>query len=252
MTNDNRPDVEIEELDRWVDQQLSSLEVPDSWHPNPAARVSEAQRRRTARTSAGWRLGGATLAVVLVVSVPSARAFGMRCVAACVNVATRPAQLWQDREPHALAVPAIGLALGDVAPDLLGIDANGAEVRASALRGKIVVINFWATWCPPCRREIPLLNDLAQHFGPQGVEVIGVSVDEDGWPAIKAFRADTPVDYRLALASDEIAGAFGGVTSLPMTYVLDRNGRVTMKTTGLLESNALTEQVRALLGQRTP
>lgn len=133
---------------------------------------------------------------------------------------------------------------GQQAPDFTVSDGT-ASVHLASYRGKVVVLNFWATWCAPCRREIPLLNRLQREFAPKGFEVIGIAVDfaED----VRAFRKDFPIDYPLLVGEDdglEAARGFGVETmAFPFTAFVDAAGRVLLVHLGELHE----DQARAIL-----
>jgi len=108
---------------------------------------------------------------------------------------------------------------------------GGGEVDLSSLRGKIVLVNFWATWCPPCREEMPSLSRLAQSFDPQSFEVVTVSVD-DGWEPIEKFLAVPRTPYRVALDEGGKVSRTYGTTKFPESYLVDRDGKLRLKFVG--------------------
>jgi thiol-disulfide isomerase/thioredoxin len=132
-------------------------------------------------------------------------------------------------------------------PAFLVNDLNGNPVSTAAWKGKVVFINFWATWCPPCRAEIPVLIDLANRYKDR-LQVVGVSVD-DGDPAdVKKFAKQAGINYPIVMADRAIVAEYGGVAALPTLFVVNPDGNVVQKHEGLF-SNALYEaEVRLLLG----
>lgn len=118
-----------------------------------------------------------------------------------------------------------GIAGAPAAPDweLAGLD--GKTVKLSDFKGKVVVLNFWATWCPPCRREIPDLIALQKKYGKDLV-VVGVSLDENGLAAVKSFVAKNGINYPVVMGDQKIASAYGGITAIPTTFVIDRAGKI--------------------------
>jgi peroxiredoxin len=240
--------IDSADLEMWVDVQLASLAPADDWRPDAAAGLNAAQARRRADQSRRLRWSAGVLtAGVLALSVPGTWAFGAKCVAACVNAASRATQLWQGDGPAASHPPVTGVRLGDLAPDFVGTDLNGAAVHLTSFRGQVVVLNFWATWCAPCRSEIPQLNALQTEFRDRGLRVIGVSVDTDGWTAIERFRDGQPIDYVVTLADDDVRSAFAGVSELPMTLIVDREGRIVIKQIGVLSEGTQDDRISALL-----
>jgi peroxiredoxin len=120
-----------------------------------------------------------------------------------------------------------------VAPDFGLKDANGATVRLSDYRGKVVLLDFWATWCGPCKIEIPWFMEFEQSYKDRGFAVVGVSMDDEGWPAVKPYIQDRKVNYRILLGNDEVGQLYGGVDSLPTTLLIDRSGRIARVHIGL-------------------
>ena len=130
-------------------------------------------------------------------------------------------------------------------------DANGAAVKLSDYRGKVVLLNFWATWCGPCTLEIPWFIEFEQQYKTQGFAVIGVSMDEDGWNAIKPYMAAHKMNYRVLLGDDSVSQLYGGVESLPTTFLIDRQGRVAFPPhIGLAGKNEYLKEIQSLLGEQ--
>jgi cytochrome c biogenesis protein CcmG/thiol:disulfide interchange protein DsbE len=120
--------------------------------------------------------------------------------------------------------------VGAAAPPLVVQELGGQTFDLASLRGQVVIMNFWATWCPPCRKEMPLLNDFYRRYHERGLEMIGVSVDRlhDRSDVQKVMRA---FSYPAAMLNDAQADGFGTPPALPVTYVIDRNGIVRAKIT---------------------
>jgi|SRR5581483_2351677 len=139
-----------------------------------------------------------------------------------------------------------------LAPDFSLTDANGTSVKLSDYRGKVVLLNFWATWCGPCGLEIPWFVQFEQQYKSRGFEVLGVSMDEDGWKAIKPYLAEHKVNYRVVLGNDTVTQLYGGVEALPTTFIIDRNGRFAFSPhVGLAPKNEYLQEIQSLLGQQT-
>lgn len=134
------------------------------------------------------------------------------------------------------------------APDFTLKDANGTSVKLSDYRGKVVLLNFWATWCGPCAMEIPWFEEFEQQYKAQGFEVLGVSMDEDGWKAIKPYLAEHKVNYRVLLGDDSVTQLYGGVESLPTSFMIDRTGKVAYVHVGLAGKNEYLSEIQGLLG----
>ncbi len=138
-----------------------------------------------------------------------------------------------------------------LAPDFTLKDASGAEVKLSDYRGKVVLLNFWATWCGPCALEIPWFIEFEQQYKSRGFEVLGVSMDEDGWQAIKPYVSEHKMNYRVLLGNDSVGQLYGGVDALPTTFIIDRNGRFAAAPyVGLAGKNEYLQEIQSLLGTR--
>ena len=111
-------------------------------------------------------------------------------------------------------------------------DANGKAIRLSDYEGKVVVLDFWATWCPPCRKEIPGFVALQTKYADQGVVVIGVSLD-DSWAPVRSFMGEYKINYPIVLDTrQELPGLYGGIRGIPTTFVIDREGVIRTKHEG--------------------
>jgi len=125
---------------------------------------------------------------------------------------------------------------------------DGSTFRLSELRGKVVVVNFWATWCLPCRLEIPHFNRVYAETRDRGVEFVGISVDEAGWSVIEEFEKEIPIDYPVVLDKDNKAdAAFGPLVGLPVTVFIDRQGRIVQQSIGITDIDTLRENIEAAL-----
>jgi peroxiredoxin len=145
------------------------------------------------------------------------------------------------------AVPSNAGEIGSKAPNVELTDLEGKKVPLSDFAGKVVVLNFWATWCGPCRAEIPDLITLQSKYGPQGVVVVGLSLDAEGAGIVKPFIQEHRVDYPMLIADAATARQFGGIIGIPTTFVLDRQGRIVKKFVGRMELKAFEEAVQPLL-----
>jgi len=119
------------------------------------------------------------------------------------------------------------------APDFALKDADGKTVHLSDYKGKVVLLDFWATWCAPCKIEIPWFMEFEQQYKDKGFAVLGVSMDEDGWTVVKPYLQQLKINYRIVLGNDKVGDAYGGVDSLPTTLLIDRQGRIAATHVGL-------------------
>ena len=131
-------------------------------------------------------------------------------------------------------------------PAFLVNDVDGKPVSTAAWKGKVVLLNFWATWCPPCRAEVPVLVDLATRYKDR-VQIIGVSLD-DGPEEVRAFVKDEGINYPVVMASREIVAEYGGVPALPTLFVVNADGNVVQKHEGLYSRELYETEIRLLLG----
>jgi DsbE subfamily thiol:disulfide oxidoreductase len=115
------------------------------------------------------------------------------------------------------------------------------------IKGKVVILDFWATWCPPCRAEIPGLIDLRKEHGKQGLAVVGVSLDQDGAPAVKTFMEKLGIHYPVVLADQKVLEACGGIEAIPTTFIIDRKGRIVKEHVGFTEKEEFENEIRPLL-----
>ncbi len=127
------------------------------------------------------------------------------------------------------------------------LDLDGKTIKDADFKGKIVVLNFWATWCVPCREEIPSLIELHQQYGDDGVIIVGASVDRGGVDLVKRFVERFKINYPIVIADEKMMRDFGNVEAVPTTFLIDRNGRVAGKHVGFAEKETLEREIKSLL-----
>jgi len=110
-------------------------------------------------------------------------------------------------------------------------DINGQKLDLVSYRGKVVLLDFWATWCAPCRTEIPHFIAMQNRYGSQGLQIIGISLDDSDNP-VKKFYAEQRMNYPVAVGDDKLADSYGGVLGLPVAFIIDRDGRILHQHTG--------------------
>ena len=133
------------------------------------------------------------------------------------------------------------------APDFSLKDANGKLVHLADYKGKVVLLDFWATWCGPCVVEIPWFTEFQRKYKDRGFEVVGVSMDDDGWKSINPFVRQKKVNYRIVLGDDTTGDLYGGLEALPTTFVIDRNGRIAAVHVGLTSRKDFEDAIEKLL-----
>src|ERR1700722_9517582 len=139
----------------------------------------------------------------------------------------------------------------DQAPDFKVDDLDGKPLSLSASRGKVILLNFWATWCGPCRAEIPDLIELQKKYGDH-LQIIGLDVDDDDSAEVKKFVEKNGINYPVGMATNEIRVLYGGVAALPTSFVLDDQGRVVQKHEGLRNPLLYEFEIRSLIGLQIP
>ena len=133
------------------------------------------------------------------------------------------------------------------APDFALKDADGKTVHLADYKGKVVLLDFWATYCGPCKIEIPWFMDFERKHKDQGFSVLGVSMDDEGWEVVKPFLADLGVNYRVVIGNDGTADSYGGVDALPTTFLIDRTGKIAAVHVGLASKKDFEDGIQELL-----
>ena len=139
-----------------------------------------------------------------------------------------------------------GEVKGKEAPDFVLHDLEGKQVKLSDFRGKAVLLNFWATWCGPCKVEMPWFVEMQKQYGPQGLEIIGVALDDSGKEAIQKFAKEMGVNYLILQGHDAVGDAYGAL-GLPTTYFIDRTGKIIDSDSGLVSRSEIEENVKKAL-----
>jgi thiol-disulfide isomerase/thioredoxin len=152
---------------------------------------------------------------------------------------------------HAKAAPVKEASERKTAADFSLRDVDGKMVRLSEFRGKVVLVDFWATWCGPCKIMIPWFIELERKHKDKGFAVIGVSMDDDGWDVVKPFLARVNVNYRVVIGNDAVAQSYGGIEALPTAFLIDREGRIAATHVGLTSRKEFENGVEQLLGIAT-
>lgn len=140
--------------------------------------------------------------------------------------------------------PATNAAQADhpAAPAFSLTDLNGKQLNLSDYRGKVILLDFWATWCAPCRTEIPQFVQLQKKYGAEGFQIIGISMD-DGPKPVREFYDEFKLNYPVAMGDEKTADAYGGVLGLPINILIGRDGRVYAKHAGLTDINVLEQEI---------
>ena len=233
-------------LNVWVDDRLASLCPDETWQPN----VDVGLARLKAMSTSGGRFNrrwiwtavvGAAICLSLGI-LQSPRGLAHKCVECSLAV-------WK-------TFASVGSAQTNVqpknsrkmAPEFGLKDANGNEVRLSKLKGKVVLVNFWATWCEGCQVEIPWFIEFEKKHGESGLVVIGVSMDDDGWKSIKPWVKEKRVNYPIVIGDQNLATQYG-LKAMPLTVLVDRDGRIANVHEGIVNKTDTEKSIRTLLGE---
>jgi thiol-disulfide isomerase/thioredoxin len=243
MENNNDPK-------SWVEEQMASLNADAGWTPDSARGWTLLQqRRRAAQTRERrwfWSLSAVAATAVCLMAFPLTRAFAQRCVSACVELAgfsLHTNDPFNSRFDHNRKL----------APDFTLQDATGKAVKLSDFRGRVVLLNFWATWCGPCKVEIPWFIEFQQKYGRRGelggLAVLGVSLDDDGWTSVKPYVEAKKMNYTVTVGNDDLSALYGGIEDLPTTLIIDKSGHIAAKHVGLCPRSYYESEIKGLLAE---
>ena len=218
----------------WVKDRMAKIHPPCDWHPNTArawANLGEQRILASGRVRRWtWITATVALASISLAAFPMTRAFVLASFS----------------EP---SVARMNTEAGrKLAPDFTLEDSASQPVRLSEFRGQVVLLNFWATWCIPCQTEIPWFVEFQQTN--RDLVVLGVSLDEEGWTAVRPYMREKGVNYRVMLGNDEVVGRYEGLPSLPTTLIIDKSGRIAVMHVGLCSKNDYESEIKALLAER--
>lgn len=228
----------------WVNEHLAALNIGEDWRPNAVSGLERLRQLQNLRpwVSRSWLLAITTAVAVCLclVFLPSPKVLAHRCLECSIAV-------WKAISPTASVDTKLKPEDSrSVAPDFILQDANSEDVKLSALKGKVVLLNFWATWCEGCQVEIPWFMDFEKRYQSQGFVVIGVSMDSDGWKSVKPWLKEKKVNYPIVIGNDELGKQYG-LDAMPLSVLVDRHGRIADVHSGLVNKLETQEKIRALL-----
>jgi len=145
--------------------------------------------------------------------------------------------------------PGKGQLIGNLAPDFDLPTLEGKSLKLSDLRGKAVLLNFWATYCEPCKIEMPWFVELQKAYGPQGFQIIGVAMDDASAEDIAKFAKEMGVNYPILLGKESVGQSYGGVTVLPTTFFVDRDGKLIAREFGLQSRSVFVDHIKKAMNQ---
>ena len=243
MANGNEMD-----LQNWVDTRLAVLSPRTPWQPNVTRGLSRLQERLSAKRgwkhAWTWTAAGLVAAALLTffLAAPPPRVLAQRCVDCSIalwqSLATAPPVPF-DLQPKSARKPA---------PDFTLTDASGKSVKLSDSKGKVVLLNFWATWCHGCQTEIPWFVDFHNKYKDAGLNVIGVSMDDDGWKSVKPWLKEKNVTYAIMIGNEAVAKQYA-VEAMPVTLMIDREGKIAATHVGLITKANYQAEIETLLAQ---
>jgi len=232
---------------RWVEERLAVLSPPAAWQPNAARGLARLHEKRSATRVRGqkWVWAGvvAMVAGFCLLAFPAPRVLAYRCLDCSVA-------LWQSFSASAPVSADVKPEKNrKVAPDFTLDDAAGNPVKLSVFKGKVVLLNFWATWCHGCQIEIPWFMEFQSKYKDGGLTAIGVSMDADGWKSVKPYLQEKKLNYSTVIGNEDLAKLYG-VAGLPVTLLIDRDGKIAVSHTGLVSKDDYQAEVEMLLAEK--
>jgi len=227
----------------WVDNRLALLSPDGAWEPNVLAglaRLKEMQRKKGQVSKRWpWLAVAVGVACLFVAVLPSPRVLAHRCLECSValwhSLAQTPSQESLKPEGDRAAAPNFELN-----------DAEGKTVQLSALKGRVVVLNFWATWCHGCQTEIPSFVEVEKKYAGEGLTIVGISMDDDGWKSVRTWIKEKRVNYPIVIGNNDLGQKFG-LVGMPLTVLVDREGRIASTHAGVVDRAIFERQVKTLL-----
>ena len=236
------------QVSAWVDERISALNSGENWQPNVQTGFARFQKMRGTANRIGRRtilLATATAAAIClcIMAYPSPKVFARRCIAEC-TVGWQNLSLSARTQAH--LTPENGRY---AAPDLIWKDANDKKIGLSEQKGKVVLVNFWATWCHGCQLEIPWFIEFQKKYEKDGLVVIGISMDEDGWKSVRPWMSEKRVNYPIVIGNQPLADRFG-LDGMPLTALVDRDGKIADVHLGVVDKDATEKKIQALLQEK--
>jgi peroxiredoxin len=231
---------------QWVDQRLAILTPGNVWQPNGNHGLKRFRERSGAKFSwkQAWTWPATLVAAGLILfflAAPPPRVLAQRCVDCSLA-------LWQSLAAAPRVQPDLQPETArKLAPDFSLNDVSGKPIKLSDFKGKVVLLNFWATWCGGCQTEIPWFIEFQNKYKQPGLSVIGASMDDDGWKSVTPYVKEKNVNYCIVIATQAVAKQYA-VEAMPATWLIDREGKIAAIHVGLVTKSAYEAEVETLLG----
>ena len=230
----------------WVEEQLAYLQDQTEWQPDVQAALKNFLEKRSAK-SGTWRrwvfvASMAAAACLFAMALPSPQVLAHRCLECSVAV-------WNSLSGNGSLQSGLKPASErQAAADFEVKDASGKEVKLSDLKGKVVLVNFWATWCEGCQVEIPWFIEFAKKYKGQGLVVLGISMDNDGWTSVQPWMAEKKVNYEVVIGNEALGKKYG-LKALPLTALVGRDGKIADSHGGIVDKDATERKIQELLNE---
>lgn len=234
------------QLGIWVDERMSALDPGDNWQPNVSAGLVQLEKLyRTGHWfTRRWFWVAATTAVICLFLMvpPLPKVLAHKCLECSVAV-------WKSLASTGSAQTGVKPAEGrKIAPDFELKDSDGKNLRLSNLKGKVILVNFWATWCEGCQLEIPWFVEFERRYTDRGLVVVGVAMDDDGWKSVRPWIKEKKVNYPIVIG-DEGLGKQYGLGGMPLSVLVDREGKIADEHAGVVNKADTEKKIRALLDE---
>lgn len=227
----------------WVDERMSALTPEDNWQPNAATALTRFREVRRANSWTGrtliWAAATIGVIVVFMVTLPSPQVLAHKCLECSVAV-------WQSLAAPYATQTIQPIANRKLAPDFQLAGADGKDIRLSELKGNVVLLNFWATWCEGCQVEIPWFVEFQKRYAGEGLAVIGLAMDDDGWKPVRPWIKEKNVNYSIVISKPEVAKQYG-LKTMPLTVLIDRQGRIAATHCGIVNKAETENNISSLL-----
>jgi len=232
---------ESDDTARWADDRLAAIDPPDGWIPNEARGMARLEalraKRPVVRRRGMWLAAAAVTAALIVIPSPHLRGFARACGEFVLRA-------WPGSgSGHTYDADANRRALAD----LTLRDLDGRAVRLSEYAGRVVLVTFWSTTCGQCESEMPWFSEFRQKYADQGLDVVGIAVDQGESGRINRYVASRPINYRVVLGDSTEARR--AATSIPTTFIIDRSGRIAVRHVGYCSKREFESDIQAVLAE---